>query len=240
MSFQNCSEITPACPVQSTTYGYVPNYAVNMTLLVIFGTAGALQLVLGVFFRSWSFMVAVAGGCFMELVGYVGRLQMHANVWNQGAFRQQIVCLILAPALIAAGIYLSLKHIILYLGPEHSRLQPKYYTWLFISCDIFSIAVQAAGGGIEGAAGTDDKKLLSTGNNLMIAGLAIQVVTMSLCGGLAVDFAIRYRRGVRLRPGDERAGVAGRTADISHTKFQLFCLAEVVAYVAVLIRCIYR
>jgi hypothetical protein len=51
-------------------------------------------------------------------------------------------------------------------------LKPRLYTRLFTGCDIFSIAVQAAGGGIERAAGKEDVEMLHIGNDMMVAGLA--------------------------------------------------------------------
>jgi hypothetical protein len=43
--------------------------------------------------------------------------------------------LIVLPSLLAAGLYLTLKHLMLHYGPEYSRLWPVQYTWLFIACD---------------------------------------------------------------------------------------------------------
>ncbi|KIW43914.1 uncharacterized protein PV06_04964 [Exophiala oligosperma] len=229
--FHNCTTVSPACPVSGTTYGYIPNAPANYTLAVVFGICALLQLALGVFFRTWTFMIALAAGCIMELVGYIGRIKLRHNVWNRSAFSQQIVCLIIAPSFIAAGIYLSLKHIVLYLGPQHSRLKPRLYTWVFIGCDIFSIVVQAAGGAIAGSAKSDNPTLLKVGNDTMIAGIGIQVVTMVICSLLALDFAIRYLK---------RAERPRKSMSIDHTRFRLFCVAEVFAFIAVLIRCIYR
>ena len=239
MSFANCTQISAACPVEATTYGYVPNLTANAVLLVVFGLCGILQLSLGIYYRAWSFTTALAIGCFMELVGYVGRLQMHANVWGPSGFQVQIVCLILAPSFIAAGVYLSLKYIIMFLGPEHSRIPPKFYTWIFITFDVLSIAVQAIGGGLAGAAG-NNLSLLNTGNNLMIGGIAIQVVTMAACGLLAIDFVIRYRRSNSQRRAVSYENDTGRLHIAQLRKAHTFMVVEIFAYIFIIIRCIYR
>ncbi|KAF5568031.1 rta1 domain-containing protein [Fusarium phyllophilum] len=96
----------------------------------------------------------------------------------------QIICLIIAPSFIAAGIYLTMKHFIQSNNPEYSFLKPQLYTWIFIGCDVGSILLQAAGGGIAGSAGSENQHLLDIGNNVMIAGIAFQVVTMVICGVL--------------------------------------------------------
>jgi len=58
------------------------------------------------------------------------------------------VCLTIAPAFLAAGIYLCLKHIVDTFGRENSRISPRSYPRIFIACDFLSLVLQAAGGGI--------------------------------------------------------------------------------------------
>ncbi|KAF9891388.1 hypothetical protein FE257_004244 [Aspergillus nanangensis] len=175
----DCTSISPQCPVSATTYGYTPNLPANALLATIFGICGIYHILIGLKARSWTFMIALAIGSLMEMVGYIARIGMHNNVWDSGAFQQQIVCLIVAPSFVAAGIYWSLKHIVLHVGPEHSRLRPNLYPWVFIGCDIGSIILQAAGGGVAGSAGDENPDLLNVGNNIMIAGIAFQVGTMA-------------------------------------------------------------
>ncbi|OJJ01179.1 hypothetical protein ASPVEDRAFT_40736 [Aspergillus versicolor CBS 583.65] len=229
----NCTAVTPECPVSATTYGYIPNLSANAALAAIFGICGVYHIVVGLKARSWTFGIALAVGSLMEMIGYAFRIGMHNNVWNSDAFQKQIVCLILAPSFVAAGIYWSLKHIVLYVGPESSRLRPNLYPWVFIGCDIGSIILQAAGGGVAGAAGDGKPDLLNTGNSIMIAGIAFQIGTMAICGVLAVDFVYRARRN---KASGEKWGAGGG----GRGGFYLFCAAEVWAYVTVLIRCIYR
>lgn len=40
----------------------------------------------------------------------------------------QIVCLTIAPAFMAGGIYLCLRRIVYAFGPENSRIRPESYT----------------------------------------------------------------------------------------------------------------
>lgn len=238
-----CTEVSPLCPVEASTYGYYPNYGGNIFFTVFFGVCGALQLGYGVYFRTWTFAVALVFGGFLEMAGYIGRVLMHSNPWFPPAFKLQIVCLILAPTFIAAGVYLTLKHIILYLGPEHSRLQPRWFTWIFIGCDVGSLILQAVGGGVAAAAGTDPE-VLQVGDDIIIAGIAFQVATMAVCGMLGLDFFIRVWRAGRangnsLAPSKELSQDAG-FRPISTMAIKMTITAEVFAYFTVLIRCIYR
>lgn len=222
---QRCTEVTPQCPVELTTYGYRPNLGGNITLLVIFGLCALAQLFLGVRAKLRAFTFAVTVGCATEAVGYGGRLMMNDNPWSSDGFKVQIVCLVLAPSFLAAGFYLTLKHLVLHIGPEYSRLKPKLYTWIFITADAISIVTQAVGGGIAAA---ETRELVDVGNGIIIAGIAIQVATQAICLLLAVDFAIRVSR---------RGGPGLKTWS---KKFQFYVASSAFAFIFIFIRCVYR
>jgi hypothetical protein len=167
----------------------------------------------------------------------------------------QICCLVLAPSFLAAAIYLTLKHVVLYCGPEHSRLKPRTIPWVFIGCDLGSIVLQAVGGGTAAAApdassaNVDEKKrqaLLDAGNGLIIAGIGFQIATMTACAILMTDYYRRFSRAKKqaLRSnGDfstESNWEKNRTNPAIKRNFRLFIGAVSVAFVTTLIRCVYR
>ncbi|OJJ45556.1 hypothetical protein ASPZODRAFT_473749 [Penicilliopsis zonata CBS 506.65] len=236
-SYETCTHVTPECPVSATTYGYYPNLGGNAFFAVYYGILGVSQVGLGIYFRTWTFMVALAIGTLMEMAGYVGRVLMHSNPWSTPYFELQIVCLVLAPTFVAAGIYLVLKHLILYLGPEYSRLKPRLFTWIFIGCDIGSLLLQAAGGGIAAAAGKTNQQELRIGDDVIITGISFQVVTMSVCGLLGLEFFLRVKKqgGSFSAEKDLTSGNGERQRNV-----RFVFIAEVIAYFTVLIRCIYR
>lgn len=237
-SYQECTQVGPFCPAEATTYGYYPNFAGNVFFAVFFGVLGAFQLGFGIYFRTWTFMIALGVGTFMEMAGYIGRVMMNDNPWNQSGFKLQIVCLVLAPTFVAAGVYLTLKHIVLNLGPEHSRLKPRLFTWIFISCDVGSLILQAAGGGVAAAAGNTDQKLLKAGDDIIIAGIAFQVATMVVCGLFGLHFFWNVARHGNGLAGEKT--LDGLAPTISPMRMKLILGAEIFAYFTVLIRCIYR
>ncbi|KAJ5497699.1 RTA-like protein [Penicillium expansum] len=112
-------------------------------------------------------------------------------------------------------------------------MNPKLFTWIFIGSDIGSIVLQAAGGGVANAAGTD-QAMVEKGNNITIAGIVFQVATMSECGVMALEFFIASRKN--LREGFQ--GEAG--TEKLQQRICLVLAAEIVAYTTVLIRCIYQ
>ncbi|KAK0336843.1 hypothetical protein LTR91_000961 [Friedmanniomyces endolithicus] len=231
---QLCTEVTPQCPVSDTTYGYRPNLAANIILLVIFSVCTLAQIFLGVRHRLRAFTVAAAVGCGGEAIGYGGRIMMHANPWSQAGFKVQICCLVLAPSFLAAGIYLTLKHLVIFFGAEKSRIRPGLYTVIFISCDVLSILVQAGGGGI---AASDESNLVKIGDDLIVAGISFQMVTMFVCMCLAADFGYRLYKDHSMRDVTMAEVEEGRELPSS---FRYYAICSSVAFVCIFIRCIYR
>ena len=157
---------------------------------------------------------------------------LHHNPWSGNAFDIQIVCLIIAPAFIAAGIYLNLKHIVLEIGTSFSRLRPKYYTWIFILCDIFSLVLQGTGGGMAATA-DDGSTEQQTGNNLMLAGIVWQVFTLLVFAFFVIDYSISaYKHRATLGPSANKL--------MATTRWKLFIGSLTLAFITVFMRCVFR
>jgi fucose 4-O-acetylase-like acetyltransferase len=172
---RGCEFVNATCPVEATIYGYYPSLPANAAFAGIFGLAMLVHLFYGIKYKTWSYMAALSLGCFAECVGYVARVFMNDNPWNDLAFQIQVVLLIFAPSFLAAGIYLTLKHVVIQFGAEWSRLRPALYTYVFITCDVSSLAMQSAGGAMAAMADPGEK-IGDIGTNLMIAGIIWQVV----------------------------------------------------------------
>ena len=73
----------------------------------------------------------------------------------------------------------------------------------------------------------------NTGNTIMMLGLVFQVVTLCVFGGMATDVYFRIRKF----PGEfnESTRVLRNSG-----RFKYFLIATILAYVCILIRCIYR
>lgn len=230
--YQNCTSVSLACPVDQTIYGYYPSLGPNAFFCGFFGVALAANLVLGYRYKTWTFLIALSLGCFAECIGYVGRILLHSNAWSNTGFEIQICCLIIAPAFMSAAIYLTLKHITLCFGPHLNRFPAKYYTWAFVSADIFSLILQGAGGGIAASA-TNGSNMVNVGADLMIAGIVLQVITLLVFGTLSVDFGLRLRKDTR--------PLSLEAAEIMKKRsFRLFMVCLVLAFVTVFTRCVYR
>jgi RTA1 like protein len=228
----DCLQISPECPIEDTIYGYYPNLAANAFFAAFFGVCLILNLFLGIRYRAWTFLIAMSFGCLGESLGHVGRTLLNDNPYSMVGFNIQICCLIIAPAFIAAGIYLTLKHIVICFGEEVSYLKPRFYTWLFISCDLLSLILQGAGGGIA-ATSDNDRSLQRVGNNLMMAGIVFQVVTLLIFAAMAGLYYFRLSRSTT--PLSASAENVKRSP-----RFKLFLGGFMLAFVTIFIRCVYR
>ncbi|MCJ1315732.1 hypothetical protein MMC15_001052 [Xylographa vitiligo] len=227
-----CREVLPWCPVSLSIYGYAPNLGVNAFFAAFFGVCLMIQVAQGIKYKSKAFTIPFALGCLSECIGYVGRILLHNNVWDNTGFDMQICCLIIAPAFLAAAIYLTLMHIVNTLGTQYSPITPRFYPWIFISCDFLSLVLQAAGGAT--AATADGNKTLSTdGGNIMLAGIVWQVFTLMVFGGLSGEY---FRRVYA-----NRSNLTSSAITIFNSrKFRLFVAAVTVAFTTIFIRCVFR
>jgi hypothetical protein len=150
----------------------------------------------------------------------------------------QIVCLTIAPAFLAAGVYLCLSRIVTTFGRENSRISARAYPRIFITCDFLSLVLQAAGGGIASVRtqNHEDPKL---GNNLMIAGLVVQVVTLLIFMLLALDFATRTLRRIR-QLGSQNALDPRHAALRKSWIFKGSLVALTLSTLCIFTRCVFR
>jgi hypothetical protein len=227
-----CTAVTPDCPVEGTIYGYYPTLGWNVAYAGFFGLALCLHIILGVRYKTWSYAIAMSLGCIGEVVGYIGRVMMWNNPFDEAGFQMQICCLIIAPAFISAAIYLTLKHIVCSFGESWSRVRAGWFTWIFIGCDLLSLVLQGAGGGIAATAdfGSD---LQDVGTNLMLAGVVWQVVCLTFFGYFLAEYLVRTYR--------HRNEIGCDGIELYHDrKFRLFVFGILTAYVTILARCAYR
>jgi hypothetical protein len=156
----------------------------------------------------------------------------------QSPFLIEIVCLTIAPAFYAAGLYLCLRRIVMTFGAENSRIQPNLYPRIFITCDFLSLVLQAAGGGMASSA-THTGKDPQPGNHIMLAGLAIQVFTLLVFIVLSLDFA--YKTVTRIRALGKENALDPRHERLRNSfRFKAFVYALIFATLCIFTRSVYR
>lgn len=84
----------------------------------------------------------------METVGYIGRVLSSTETPNftKGPYVMQSALILIAPAFLAASIYMTLGRIIAMLNAERCSLIPlRFLTKIFVAGDVLSFLMQASG-----------------------------------------------------------------------------------------------
>ena len=171
------------CSLVFGSFLYLPNVPANAFFAALFALILVASTALSIRGRNWGYMAGMIGGLVMEVIGYVGRIMIHNNDFSGSPFYLYIICLTIGPAFLSASIYLCLARIVAVYGSHLSRFKPKTYTKIFVACDFLSLVLQGTGGGMASSfkSGTTGSK---AGLDIMIAGLAFQVVSLSIFIGL--------------------------------------------------------
>ncbi|KAL4768683.1 RTA1 like protein-domain-containing protein [Aspergillus nidulans var. acristatus] len=154
-------------------YRYDPSMGAAVLFVLLFiGTTGyhIIQMFKS---RTWFFIPFVIG---VEIIGYIGRAasSKQSPNWTLGPYLVQTLFLLLAPALLAASIYMFLGRIILVLEAEsHALMKKKWLTKVFVTGDVLSFLLQGAGGGIQSSGSLESMK---TGEHIIVGGLVIQIL----------------------------------------------------------------
>lgn len=230
MSEKDCEIVSPECPVENTIYGYAPNLGANGFYAFVFGVCAIAQLYfIYRYWRLWKgYSILVFVGAVGECCGYAGRILLGQNPWNGAAMPIQLVLLMVAPSFLAAALYMTLRKLVHYFGPENTRLPERLWTWPFVTADFIGFVSQC-GGGIIASMAERTPSLGTVGNTIMVVGVSFQAVIMFVAGLLATDFALRlYRR--------QGADVYGKLPK----DLKIFLLAMMTAFLLILARCFYR
>ncbi|CAG8264881.1 unnamed protein product [Penicillium olsonii] len=190
------------CPLEASILRYQPSLPATYAPIAIFAISLLWNVFNGTYNCSWGFMASLIGGCILEIVGYVGRIIIHDNPFDFNGFIMQIssstissmpsdsnnpkVCITVAPVFFCAAIYVLLTQTILHIDERVSRFKARYFSWIFISCDIVSLILQAVGGALSCIGST--KLKIQVGVDVSLAGLIFQVATLSLFTLLFLDY----------------------------------------------------
>ncbi|KAF9260772.1 RTA1-domain-containing protein [Marasmius fiardii PR-910] len=190
-SSTNPPPVVPLDDHLNSPYGYRPTLWICILYVALFSTSLGIHFQQMISSRYWFLAPTVILGAFLEILGWIGRLWSNQNLWGRDPFMMQICCLVLGPTPILAANFVVFGRMVGLLGQEFSRLRPRLYTYIFLSCDIVSLIVQGAAGGLSATAypGTAEYKL---GTNLMIAGIALQVAMMTIFVILVGEYIVRY------------------------------------------------
>ncbi|WZH40877.1 RTA1 like protein-domain-containing protein [Fusarium acuminatum] len=181
-------------------YRYEPSLPTSIIFIVIFALSSALHLFQIIKTSTWFFLPFLAGSIF-ETVGFIGRAigAGQAPDYTFGPYVLQTLLLLLGPTCYAASIYMVLGRYIRQLkGEQFSLIRPSWLTKIFLLGDVISIALQGIGGGKLVNADTPDDR--TTGENIIIGGLVVQVLFFGLFIAVTGLFHFRFARHSTARP----------------------------------------
>ena len=70
-----CTEVPEYCPIQATIYGSAPSLTWNILFLTIFLLSAVIHAGQGIYYRMWTFLVAMFVGGKYEVAGKFRSLQ---------------------------------------------------------------------------------------------------------------------------------------------------------------------
>ncbi|KAF4179333.1 hypothetical protein CNMCM8694_008129 [Aspergillus lentulus] len=170
-------------------YYYAPSGAAAGIFTALFCLSTMLHLYQLVRTRTW-FMIPFAVGGILETIGYVGRILSSTQTpnWTKGPYIIQSALILIAPAFLAASIYMTLGRIIEMLHMQRYSIIPlRFLTKVFVAGDVLSFMMQASGAGIMVKDSSDPK----TGEHIIVGGLWVQIIFFGLFIITAIIFELR-------------------------------------------------
>lgn len=241
--------------------GMTPNFRFNTCMIVMWGLLLATQVFQVIYRQPWFSTAFICTG-ILEVLGYIGRTWSHKDTTLMDPFLLNMICLTIAPVFTMGGMYYQMAKLIEIYGHNFSIIKsPMLYSYIFISSDIVSLAIQAAGGGTAGVA-VNRNKSAHTGDNIFVAGLAIQVASMAVF----LTLWFYFLHGVFIRTRLQHMNLSTKKLyakgmwsisqrDIDHMytpkyhklrleperwQFHYFTLGMTIAVLTIFTRCVYR
>ncbi|KAJ5586889.1 uncharacterized protein N7459_002654 [Penicillium hispanicum] len=177
-------------------YNYDPSAGAAVAFSAIFFLTTAVHIWQLIRNRTWFFIPFIVGGCF-EAFGYLSRYYSAEQTpnWTTMPYVGQSLLLLLAPSFFAASIYMILGRIIRLLnGASNSLVRPSWLTKIFVTGDVVSFLIQSGGGGMLASA--KDESKVSLGENMIIAGLFVQVISF----GFFIIVSVVFHRRMLFSP----------------------------------------
>ncbi|KXS18969.1 RTA1-domain-containing protein [Gonapodya prolifera JEL478] len=167
-------------PWEKTLFHYEPSVPLAIAFIILFAITGAIQAV-----QTWKwkthFMWTIAIGCLLESVGFAVRIKAKSIAQteprNNTMYSAQFTFIVIAPIFFAAGVYILLSRIVGLLGEHFSPINHRRIAQIFVGGDISAFTVQIIGS-LMILIPKGNQAMLDAGLKVLIAGLAIQVVTI--------------------------------------------------------------
>lgn len=186
---------------------YLPSPSASIIFIVLYMIITILHLWRMYKLHSW-FCISFVVGCICEsllpapkleiinkpnqgeLIGYVCRALCYDRTSNLALYTLQAALLVVAPAFYAASVYMTLSRILRCVKGEHlSIVHIDRLTKTFVTGDWVSLSIQGGASSL-----TTHANLAQIGEDLMVAGLVVQIALLGLFFVTASVFQVRLKR----------------------------------------------
>ncbi|KZV72934.1 RTA1 like protein [Peniophora sp. CONT] len=184
--------------VQKDLFRYTPVEGLSYLFIIVFGLAGIAHTYLGFKYRR-RYLVWTAGLCgYLEVLGWIGRLigAINPNSSSLIPYMLNSLFTLFSPTFLLAAIFMLLRDIMQRLGACYSRLNPRLYGRVFVTCDIVSLWIQGGGGGLSAV---KDANLSKIGGYISLVGIIFQLFGLLVFITFAVEYFWRYFKDVPLQ-----------------------------------------
>ncbi|KAI0078295.1 RTA1-domain-containing protein [Panus rudis PR-1116 ss-1] len=232
------------CALFVTLFGlscrkYYMHYRFPYKLAEGVGVVSVIHLTQALYYRLWWLIPTACLATVAELIGWSARLWSSKNPPLVTPYLMQITTTIIAPTPLIAANFIILGRLINGLGSCYSRLSSKWYLIVFTSCDLIALVVQAVGGA-QASVAANDKKDPTQGGNVMLGGIAFQLVAVVMYMVLASEFVLRFLYNRPLREAPRGKNNVPHSWDALDWRIQLAFISLAFSGVCLLIRSIYR
>ncbi|KAF2794167.1 RTA1-domain-containing protein [Melanomma pulvis-pyrius CBS 109.77] len=142
--------------------------------------------------RTW-FCIPFVIGALFEVVGFGVRTTGKSKPTELSLYIVQYLGILLAPIFFAAAVYMFLGRLIgVTNGQQYSFIRITWLTKIFVGGDVLCFFIQVVGGGLQASA--DDADGNKLGQDIILCGLALQIVIFCVFLASAVVFHVRIRK----------------------------------------------
>ncbi|KAJ5729532.1 uncharacterized protein N7483_004040 [Penicillium malachiteum] len=174
-------------------YDYRPSIPAAVVFAILFAITTAFHLFQLIKTRCWFLVTFVIGG-FLECIGYVARAYSSTQYPNytMGPMLIAYIFILVAPALLAASIYMELGRIMIMTdGNNYSLIRRTWLTKIFVVGDIASFVIQFIGAAMLSK---QTASALETGEDFMKFGVLVQILFFGLFVITAAIFHMRFNK----------------------------------------------
>ncbi|ETW87178.1 lipid-translocating exporter, partial [Heterobasidion irregulare TC 32-1] len=193
-------------------YGYVPTEWITLMFFGLFAVSTLTHFFQAFYYRVWWLLPTAFLAGVLECAGWAARFWSSQKPALLKPYIIQTTATIIGPTPLLATNFIILEKLIHLLGPQYSRLPPKLYGYIFLSCDLVALTVQAYGGTVASKAVSDHKDP-ETGGHIMLGGIIFQMIAIIVYVILATEFFFRLVKNRPLKKDYTEVG-ANRKVEI--------------------------